>query len=248
LLQHKFGNVNGGGRKLTKDTTLTDADLDRQQGLISDYAYDLMKEKLVRGTYRPGHKLPMRTVAELLQVGTTPAREVIKRLVHEGALVMSGPKTVIVPFLDLSALFEVTQMRLALEGLATERGAPNASGHTVETLTNLQEKINKALDERRYADALSSNKEFHFTIYRLCNMPHLLMTIEALWLRIGASFHDLYPEFAETRYGVHNHLAAIEGLVEGDASAVRAAMEADIRDGYRRLKIAAGARQASSQP
>ena len=164
------------------------------------------------------------------------------RLVFEGALVMSGPKTVIVPFLDLATLYEVTQMRLALEGLAAEKGAQSATQETVQALLEIQEKINSSLEERRYGDALNDNKEFHFTIYRLAGMPHLLATIENLWLRVGSSFHDLYPAFAQQRYGVHNHMVAIEGLIEKDPAVVRAAMESDIRDGYRRLRKAALAR------
>ncbi|MBB4192978.1 DNA-binding GntR family transcriptional regulator [Rhizobium aethiopicum] len=212
---------------------------EQQSGRLSDFAYSSIKEQLVRGAYKPGHKLPIRSVAEMLHIGATPAREAINRLVLEGALVMAGPKTVIVPHLDLPALYEVTQMRIALEGLATEKGALRATNDTINKLLELQGKITSALDDGRYSDALHENKEFHFTIYRLCEMPHLFSTIEALWLRVGASFHDLYPEFAEVKYGVRNHMAAIEGLVDKDPSAVRAAMENDIRDGFRRLKKAA---------
>jgi DNA-binding GntR family transcriptional regulator len=240
LLQQKCEDVNAWGSILNENTTgeeLSASDL--QSGRLSDFAYSSIKEQLARGAYKPGHKLPIRSVAEMLNVGATPAREAINRLVFEGALVMVGPKTVIVPHLDLAALYEVTQMRLALEGLATEKGALRSTDDIADKLLALQEKITLSLDEKRYGDALHDNKEFHFTIYRLCEMPHLLSTIEALWLRVGASFHDLYPEFAEAKYGVHNHLAAIEGLVDRDPSAVRAAMENDIRDGYRRLKKAA---------
>ncbi|MCY1372158.1 hypothetical protein D9M69_593440 [compost metagenome] len=57
--------------------------------------------------------------------------------------------------------------------------------------------------------------------------------------------HNLYPEFAEERYGVHNHEVAMEALGERDAASLRAAMENDIRDGYRRLKRANRERKAS---
>ena len=58
-----------------------------------------------------------------------------------------------------------------------------------------------------------------------------------MWLRIGPSFNGLYPEFAQSRRGVSNHLAAIKGLRRRDPEAVRAAMENDIRDGYRRFGL-----------
>ncbi|MCY1531326.1 FCD domain protein [compost metagenome] len=134
---------------------------------------------------------------------------------------------------------------MALEGLASEQAAQYGRSADVEELKSLQRLINCALDERRYSEALWHNKEFHFKIYRLSGLPHLVSIIEGLWLRIGPSLHNLYPEFAEERYGVHNHEVAMEALGERDAASLRAAMENDIRDGYRRLKRANRERKAS---
>lgn len=207
-----------------------------RQERLGDLAYQSMKEKLIRGAFEPGRKLTVRAVAEALGVSSTPARDALNRLSSEGALVYSGPKTVIVPFLTADALQEITLMRLSLEGLAADRAVLHAEPELVDKLESIQELIVSALTEGRYHDSLHHNKEFHFAIYREAHMPHLLMTIEALWLRIGASFNHLYPEFAQTKFGVHNHMSAMEGLREKDGPAVRAAMENDIRDGYRRLK------------
>ncbi|MER8824825.1 GntR family transcriptional regulator [Mesorhizobium sp. M0991] len=209
---------------------------------LGDLAYEAMKDRLIRGAFEPGRKLTVRAVAEALGVSSTPARDALNRLATEGALVYSGPKTVIVPYLTLDALEEVTAMRLALEGVAAERGAANSPPALADQLEKMQVTINKALESRRYADVLWTNKEFHFAVYKNCGMHYLLSTIEALWLRIGPSFHDLYPEFAIQKHGVHNHQVVMDSLREGDSRGVRAAFENDIRDGYRRLKQAIRAR------
>lgn len=221
-------------------------DLERASERLGDAAYRQLKERIIRGVYGPGHKLTVRAVAQDLDVSTTPARDAINRLTSEGALVYTGPKTVVVPVLDAAALREITLTRLALEGLASEQAAQRGAPESVERLKSLQELINSALDERRYAEALWHNKEFHFTIYRLSALPHLVSMIESLWLRIGPSLHNLYPEFAEEKYGVRNHELAIEALEERDGASLRAAMENDIRDGYRRLKRANQERSAGS--
>ncbi len=211
---------------------------DRPPVRLGEVVYQQTKERLIRGAFEPGHKLTVRALAEALGVSSTPARDAINRLAFEGALVYAGPKTVIVPFINPEVLEEITLMRLALEGLAAERSVLRVSQEDIDELKRMQEQINAGLEAARYADVLWSNKEFHFLIYRLSQMPHLMTTIETLWLRIGASFNDLYPEFAEAKYGVHNHMAAIEGLIDRDGGAVRAAIESDIRDGYRRLRKA----------
>jgi hypothetical protein len=64
-------------------------------------------------------------------------------------------------------------------------------------------------------------------------MPRLVAIIESMWLRVGPAFHDLYPEFAQSRQGVSNHLAALSGLRERDPAAVRAA----IRGGFAESRI-----------
>ncbi|MFS8049619.1 GntR family transcriptional regulator [Rhizobium sp. BR 314] len=199
-------------------------------------AYRNMKERLIRGAFSPGDKLTIRALSDMLGVSSTPARDAINRLVIDGALVYSGPKTVIVPHLTLPDLEEITQIRLALEGAAAALSVKSVGDEAIAALEQLQLKIDAALEEKRYFDALWHNKEFHFTIYRLSGMPYLLQMIEALWLRVGASFIGLYPEFAEMRYGARNHRSAIEALIEKDAAAVRAAIESDIRDGFRQLK------------
>jgi DNA-binding GntR family transcriptional regulator len=218
---------------------------DKPVARLGDVVYEEIKERLIRGAYQPGDKLTVRGLAEGLSVSSTPARDAINRLVFEGALVYAGPKTVIVPFVSPEALEEITLMRLALEGLAAEQGTQHVADRDIDALQEMQQRINAALDEKRYSDALWTNKEFHFSIYKLSGMPHLLTVIETLWLRIGASFNDLYPEFAELKYGVHNHMAAIEGLAERDRMTVRAAIESDIRDGYRRLRKARRERVAT---
>ncbi|MFN7024786.1 MAG: GntR family transcriptional regulator [Pseudorhizobium sp.] len=207
-----------------------------QSQRLGEAAYSELKERLTRGGYQPGDKLTVRSVAQVLGVSSTPARDAINRLTAESALIYAGPKTVIIPHLSEDDLREVTLIRLALEGLAAEQAAPNCQPHHIETLLKIQTDINDSLEKKAYSQALWHNKEFHFLVYHLSGLPRLVSLIEAQWLRVGPSFYALYPEFAEARQGVRNHQMAIEALQDGDANALRAAFENDIRDGYRRLR------------
>lgn len=221
---------------------MTDINLDyarsAQAPNLGDAAYSQLKERLSRGAYRPGDKLSIRSVAEALDVGLTPARDAVNRLVSDGALIYAGPKTVIIPVLSDADLREITLIRIALEGLAAEMAAGNCRVQDIDILNKIQVSINSALDSGDYGQALWHNKEFHFHVYGLSRMPRLVSMIEPQWLRVGPSFYGLYPEFAQARYGVRNHEMVIEALIENDGGALRAAIENDIRDGYRRLRQA----------
>ncbi|WP_192178613.1 GntR family transcriptional regulator [Mesorhizobium amorphae] len=210
------------------------APLDRQSSL-GELAYESLKDTIIRGQCEPGTKLTVRSVAQALHVSTTPARDAINRLIGEGALVNLGPKTVVVPVLTMAVLDEVTKIRLALESLAAQEATPHVSEDDIAFLEDTQEKLNTALDERRYMEVLRLNKDFHFRIYDRSQMPRLVAMIESQWLRIGPSFNGLYPEFAIKRQGVANHQWALRGLKDRDPATVRAAIENDLRDGYRRL-------------
>jgi DNA-binding GntR family transcriptional regulator len=111
----------------------------------------------------------------------------------------------------------------------------NATLGDLGRLETLQRTINAGLDDGDYRAALHANYEFHFLIYRRSGWSRLVAMIESLWLRVGPSFHDLYPEFATTRKGVSNHMAAMDGLRRRNGAKVRKAMEQDIKDGYDRL-------------
>ena len=206
-----------------------------RESSLGERAYETLKDTIIRGGFPSGTKLTVRSVAQALGVSTTPARDAINRLIAEGALVNQGPKTVVLPELTQSALDEVTRIRIALEGLAAESAAAHASAGDIKQLEQMQKKINDALDKRGYKDVLHHNKDFHFHIYNLSNMPRLVSIIEAMWLRIGPSLHDLYPDFQVSRKGVSNHQRAIKALRERDAAGARAAIETDIRDGYQSI-------------
>jgi DNA-binding GntR family transcriptional regulator len=216
-----------------------------RQSNLGELAYARLKDIIIRGAYPADQKLTVRSVASALGVSTTPARDAINRLLAEGALVNEGPKTVVLPLLTQEALEEITATRLALEGLASERSVLNVTLSDLGQLEILQGQINRGLDNGDYRAVLRANYEFHFLIYRRSGWPRLVSMIESLWLRVAPSFHDLYPEFAKTRKGVSNHMAAMDGLRRKNGAKVRKAMEQDIKDGYERLAAMLKARRSS---
>jgi DNA-binding GntR family transcriptional regulator len=218
-----------------------------RQGTLGEAAYESLKQRIISGQFQPETKLTVRLIAQALEISTTPARDAINRLIGEGVLVNLGPKTVVVPRLTIQALDEVTKIRLALEGLAAAEAVAHVQDDDVAFFEATQEKLNTALDEARYQDVLSLNKAFHFRLYGLSQMPQLVAMIESQWLRIGPSLNKLYPEFAIDRRGVSNHVWAMTGLKARDAATVKAAIENDLRDGYRSLVrlVNAGGEQRS---
>jgi DNA-binding GntR family transcriptional regulator len=218
--------------RVSETTLARVADPIERQSSLGEAAYRSLKDIIIRGEFPPNEKLTVRSVAAALGVSTTPARDAVNRLLAEGAIVNDGPKTVILPILTMDALDEITATRLALEGLAAERSVNSITRADIATLEQLQATINKGLDTADYRMVLHANREFHFLIYKRSGWPRLVGMIETLWLRIGPSLNDLYPDFATNRKGVSNHMAGIEALRVKSGMKIRQAIEQDIKDGY----------------
>jgi DNA-binding GntR family transcriptional regulator len=228
---------------MTKAVLSSYVDRIERQSSLGELAYERLKDIIISGAFPPNQKMTVRSVAQALGVSTTPARDAVIRLLAEGALVNEGPKTVVLPALNEEALDEIYATRLALEGLAAERAVKSITKKDIAELRRLQELINSGLSEAKYDQVLKANRQFHFLIYRRSNWPRLVGMIESLWLQIGPSLNDLYPDYAQTRRGVSNHMIVFGGLEENDPAKVRLGIEQDLADGHAQLKAFVAARQ-----
>jgi DNA-binding GntR family transcriptional regulator len=86
--------------------------------------YQRLREALLAGQLPPGQPISIRYLAQMLGVSTTPVREALRRLEADRAVVSGANRTLQpYPLLSLADLREIRNIRLALEGLATEEAA-----------------------------------------------------------------------------------------------------------------------------
>jgi DNA-binding GntR family transcriptional regulator len=140
--------------------------------------------------------------------------------------------------LDEARLKEIYVLRIALEGLAAERGAPHLDMADINRLERTQAELVAAMDRDDYKNVLVHNGEFHFTLYNASGVDLLVQSIEQLWLKLGPSLNLLYPAYNHSRKGVSNHMEILSALRRGDAAAVRQAVERDLGDGVAELSRA----------
>ena len=76
------------------------------------------------GRFWPGQRLRIGELALAMGVSQTPVREAIMQLVREGGLEIRSSQAITVANLSLSRYKELREVRLLLEGLATEKATP----------------------------------------------------------------------------------------------------------------------------
>lgn len=151
--------------------------------------YKTLEKALLLGHFQPGDRLTVRSLTEALKTGTMPVREALQRLVAIGALEFLPNKTASVPVYTLEEFDELCDIRIQLEGFATERAAEKITRAETENLKQINKEladlVNKADLEFKQEQFLIANHRFHFCIYLAAHSRHLVPLIQNLWLRMG---------------------------------------------------------------
>jgi DNA-binding GntR family transcriptional regulator len=199
---------------------------------LATQLYNSLRASLMDGQYEPGQRLTISGIANEYGTSITPVREAIFRLVSERSLELRAATSVQVPELDIDRLREVQQIRIELEGRAAARVA--------EIITPSQLKDLKALNARFIETAATDpaaasllNRDFHFAVLKLADMPILEGLCENMWVLMGPFlrlFHDRMP-VRKLSSENHKHFDLLVALEAHDSVASEAAMQEDIRWG-----------------
>lgn len=199
---------------------------------LSARIYAQMRSALMNGQFEPGERLTISALAEQFGTSITPVREAIFRLVSERALEMRAATAVHVPHLDAGRLREVQLIRVELEGAAAERAAQLITEKQLAELTKIHQRFLSAA-ARDPAQASLLNRDFHFALLHVANMPILEGIVENAWVLMGPflrMFHVHIPK-RELSADEHLHHQVLEALRKRDAKGARAAIQDDIRWG-----------------
>lgn len=198
---------------------------------LAGRVYAELRTALMEGRMAPGQRLKIRDMAAVMGVSETPVREAIMQLVRERALRMEAGKSITVAGLTLGQYLELRTIRLELEGLAAEAAAIRVAPEAIGELAGFHQALVTAEAAGDAAAANRANWRFHHGIHRAAGMPELLAILEGIWLRNGPMLTHLYPHAPPSYPGRHRHLDVLDGLLDRDPVATRAALSADMTEG-----------------
>ncbi len=203
------------------------------------WVYQLLRNNLLCGRIEPGKSLTIRGLAEILHVSPMPVREALHRLACEGAVEVKNNRRVIVPMMTAEKFTELCDLRILLETHAAEGALPYIKESDIETLEQLDAKIDEAV-EQDDADHISlCNQAFHRYLYSVNPFQISVPLIESLWLQLGP-FSRIAIDKLEKVYLVDRHVEALEALKSRNLFGLRRAIEADIRDGIASINTVDG--------
>ncbi|MFF4776397.1 GntR family transcriptional regulator [Microtetraspora fusca] len=185
----------------------------------AERSYELLRSRILDGTYGPGYRLVMDQLARETGVSTIPLREAVRRLQSDGLVEVVRNIGARVAVFDATQVEHSLQILARLEGYATAISAPHMTPEKLEASRKINSRMMEALEAFDPASFTALNREFHFSIYEHCPDEHLNALLESEWARLDhmrRSSFTYVPGRARRSVEEHEHML---DLIEQGADA-----------------------------
>lgn len=188
----------------------------------SDYAYRVLREQILDGTFASGATVPLREVAADYGMSTTPLREALRRLDAEGLVTLDNHKNARVAELRADEARDLLEMRRSLDPLAAGLAAERRSSEELRAIRAAAEHL-APLPVEATLEQLIAHRELHTAIYRASHNELLIATLDTLWdkadrYRMLALKEDRGDAARELKRQEHDRM--VELIAARDASGV----------------------------
>jgi DNA-binding GntR family transcriptional regulator len=206
--------------------------------VISERAYEQLRERIVTLRLAPGTVLREDELMRELEIGRTPLREAVKRLALENLVAVQPRIGTYVTSVDASDIVHIAEVRAELEAQAAELAARRLDDDLRERAEALLEQV-RALDRSADADTLMELDEaIHRLAWEGSRNPYLIETLEryfALSLRVWYVVLDRVPGLGTA---VFDHAKLLEAILAGDAETARSLMRQHVIEFEREIMAA----------
>jgi DNA-binding GntR family transcriptional regulator len=155
-------------------------------GSKSEQAYAAVKAKIVEGTFTPGYRLVLGTIAKDLGFSVVPVREAIRRLEAEGLVKFERNVGATVTGIDPTEYLYTMQTLSIVEGAATALSAPLIGAPDIARARAVNEQMRECLKHFDPVRFTQLNQDFHSVLFEHCPNPHILDLVHRGWNRLAA--------------------------------------------------------------
>ncbi len=179
-----------------------------------DRAYEMIRSRILNGSYAPGKRLILGTLGTELGVSSVPVREAVRRLEAESLVSFTRNVGAAVRALDLDEYRWALQTLAITEGAATGLAASLLTPAALADARDLNDRMRTGLenfDPELHSDL---NQRFHQVLSAPCPNPELVELVQHGWTRMStlrSSVFAFIPDRASDSVIEHDEiLAAIE--------------------------------------
>lgn len=177
-----------------------------------EYAYQLIRERILDGTYAPGHRIIISQLANEFSTSAIPIREAIRQLEAESLIDYKQFSGAVVAPIDENQYLETLTTLAVLSGYATALGCKYITEEQVNELSEINDHMKVALEDFDFVHFGQLNRKFHDLSYSCCPNNYLLETITNIYnhldtiRRAGSTFLMVR---AKESIEEHNHIVRL---------------------------------------
>jgi DNA-binding GntR family transcriptional regulator len=192
----------------------------------SEQAYSWIRERIDSGTFVPGFRLVLGSIAKELGISVVPVREAIRRLEAEGLITFERNVGAQVAMLNDGAYSQTMQTLGIVEGAATMLSAPFITAADLAAARDVNARMIDTLDHfepRRFTEL---NREFHSVLFERCPNDQLLDLVHRGWNQMNVlrdSTFSFVPGRARASVDEHENILQ---LIEDGADSLEIEMAA----------------------
>ena len=203
-----------------------------------DMAYELLRQRLVGGHYKPGTQLKEEPLAHEFGISRTPVRTALRRLVEDGLATADAGQGVRVAEWSEWDIEETFQLRMLLEPYAARLAAERGGDEMLARLHASNRAMADAIEEggmESIGRIQEANRSFHHTLLEASGSPRLRSILETMidMPIIVRSFYLYTP--AELRQSLHHHQDLTLAAEAHDGELARDVMQLHLRMSYHRF-------------
>jgi DNA-binding GntR family transcriptional regulator len=194
---------------------------------LAGRAYRRLRQDVVSGHLAPGSKLRLEKLVGDYEIGMSPLREALARLVGDGLVVSEGQRGFWVAPLSLDELEDVSRVRAIIEtealNLAIRNGGEPWEADVRNAFNALTEIETQFPDD---AEALPTeiveawercNRDFHAALVSACGSPWLMRLRDILYQQ-SERYRRVSLDVSRARRSVHDeHVAIAEAVLARNA-------------------------------
>jgi DNA-binding GntR family transcriptional regulator len=132
--------------------------------LLSDNAYEGLRDAILNGRLVPGERLVEAELARQMMISRAPIREAIRKLEQDGLVQYHARRGTVVRRLSAEEIRDVYHLRAHLEAYGARLAATNATLEELAKLENLLDRMREYAAQEDSPRVVSTDVEFHASI------------------------------------------------------------------------------------
>ncbi len=203
-----------------------------------DKAYEVLRQRLVGGHYKPGTQLKEEPLAREFGLSRTPVRTALRRLVEDGLATADAGQGIHAAQWSEWDIEETFQLRMLLEPYAASLAATRGGEEMVAKLRASNSEMADAINdggEGSIARVQEANRTFHHTLLHSSGSPRLRAILETM-IDMPIIVRSFYIYTAsELEQSLHHHQDLTLAAEAKDGELARQVMQLHLRMSYHRF-------------